>query len=94
MLSPHPTKFSDHKQYSSGNIMFLVVEKQDYTCSYLNLTLFISFKKIWLESTRHIMSIRYVKFCQSVQKHPQGGCPSIKFGPLSRGLSTVSLTRW
>ena len=42
-LSHYPPKFVDHSQHVSGDIMFLVVEKQDSTSSCLNLPLlFIS----------------------------------------------------
>ena len=29
MVSHHPAKFSGHRHYGSGNIVFLVVEEQD-----------------------------------------------------------------
>ena len=43
MVSHHPAKFTDDRHYGSGDLMFLVVEKQDFTLFHLNmLLLFIS----------------------------------------------------
>ena len=43
MVSHHPATFSDHNHCCSGDILSLVVEEQDSTCSYWNLPLmFIS----------------------------------------------------
>ena len=39
MVIHHPDKFSDHRHCGSGDIMFFVVEKQDYTCFRLNVPL-------------------------------------------------------
>ena len=32
MFSHHPAKFGDIRHRSSGDIMFLMVEEQDFTC--------------------------------------------------------------
>ena len=43
MVSQHTAKFGSHRHCSSGDIVFLVVEEQDSTCSRLNLLfLFLS----------------------------------------------------
>ena len=36
MVSHHPAKFGGHRHSASGDIMFLVVERHDSTCSRLN----------------------------------------------------------
>ena len=36
MVSHHPAKSGGHRQCDKGDIMFLVVEKQDFTCSCLS----------------------------------------------------------
>ena len=35
MVGNNPTKFGSHRRCDSGNMMFLVVEGQDSTCSFL-----------------------------------------------------------
>ena len=43
MVSHHPAKFNDHRLCDSGDVMFLVVEEENSTCSRFNLPLlFIS----------------------------------------------------
>ena len=36
MVSHHPAKFGDHKHCGSGDIMFLIVEKENSRCSRFN----------------------------------------------------------
>ena len=36
MVSQHPGKFGDHTRCGSGDIMFSVVEEEDYRCSCFN----------------------------------------------------------
>ena len=36
MVSHHPAKFSDHRHCGSGDIMFLVAEKENSRCSCFN----------------------------------------------------------
>ena len=36
MVSHHPTKFGDHRHCGSGDIMFLVAEKENSRCSRFN----------------------------------------------------------
>ena len=45
MVCHHPERFGGHRQCGSGDIMFLVVKKEDSSCSRFNpLLLFISVK--------------------------------------------------
>ena len=37
MVSQHPAKFGGHRHCGGGNIMFSVVQEQDFTCSRLTL---------------------------------------------------------
>ena len=58
MVGHHPAKFGDYRYSSSGDMMHLVVEGQDFTCSDLNLPLqFISVYSKWLESKRQITPV-------------------------------------
>ena len=44
MVSHHPAKFGDHRQYDSGNIMLLVAEEEDSGCSLQSaITVYIQF---------------------------------------------------
>ena len=43
MVNHHPAKFRDHRHCGSGDVMFLVAEKENSRCSHFNLPLlFIS----------------------------------------------------
>ena len=41
MVSQHPAKFRDHKHCGSGDMMFLVVEKQDSMSLQSAITLYL-----------------------------------------------------
>ena len=56
MLSNRPAKFGGRRLCSSGDIMFLVAEEQDSTCS-PKFACTIYLQSTWRESTRHIMLI-------------------------------------
>ena len=43
MVSHQPPMFAGHRRCASGDVMYLMIEWQDFTCSHLNLPLlFIS----------------------------------------------------
>ena len=89
MVCHRPQTFGGHRQCGSGDIMFLVVKKEDSSCSRFNpLLLFISVKSTWVEYARHILyQARYLShylkakigeksnnnFYQSVQKKRRKG---------------------
>ena len=50
MVSHHPFKFDGHEHCGSGDIIFLLVEEQDSTCSRLNLPFIFSSKRHGLKA--------------------------------------------
>ena len=84
MISHHPVKFGGHRNWSSGEIIFLAVEQQDSICCHLNSPLlFISkghdlkacdmwYQKFlsWLNTPKETIEEKYTNnFCQTIQKH-------------------------
>ena len=61
MVSHQPTKFGSHRHCGSGDIMFLVIEVQDSTCS-LESAITIYPYNTWHESTSHVMLISPILF--------------------------------
>ena len=53
MISHHPAKFGGHRHYGSGDMMLVVVEGQDSTCSRLDLPLLFIFLR-HMECHAHI----------------------------------------
>ena len=82
-----PVKFGGHRNWSSGEIIFLAVEQQDSTCCHLNSPLLFISKEydlkardMWYQkflscsnTPKETIEEKYTNnFCQTIQKHCYG----------------------
>ena len=70
MASHHPANFGSHRRCGSGDMMFLVVEGQDSTFSWLNPKYFLSLKHMACHALTHkIIGPRHLPVYQ-MKTHP------------------------